>query len=208
MHAREGRIALRWAVEEMEKRKALFAKLGVFDIESYNARNQDQSIRDASPKKSKIGSKEFVVPEQLPYLVIVMDAFEDMVSADRLDNSREIELAAERLASCSPNLGVHLIISTQSANKGRISSVLKAAIQSRVSFFVSSPDESSSIFGERGAENLSWPGEFFFRNRKSSGLNRAHAALVSGEEICRLVDFASSQDIRPGKLLINHELYR
>ncbi len=192
--------ALRWAVCEMDKRYAIFAKTGVRNIGAFNARPESNSQRDSAEERiarmmtaQDRRQSKLKIPNRLPYIVIIIDDFENLLFDAYLEIRDEIVGMVERIARIGHKAGVHLLLSGLSARVAVLSGTLKASIPSRISFSLSSQKESFLMLDESGAENLGGPGNFIYRTSPASVSITAHAALVSDGEVNRMVQHAATQ---------------
>jgi S-DNA-T family DNA segregation ATPase FtsK/SpoIIIE len=193
-------IALDWAVQEMEKRYERLADLGVRDIRGYNrrvknlteqARKDQRAGKEESAALSKLGVDAEGNPKHtpLPYLVVVIDEFADLM----MTASKEVEQAVARLAQKARAAGVHMILATQRPSTDVITGMIKANFPARIALRVTSNTDSRVILGSNGAENLLGNGDMLIMPPGSSDLERVHGAFVSDEEIEKIVDFVSDQ---------------
>lgn len=162
--------ALRWGVNEMERRYQLFADNHVREITAYN-------------KKDDV--------EKIPYIVIIIDELADLMMVAKVD----VEEAILRLAQKARACGIHLILATQRPSVDVITGIVKANIPSRVAFAVSSQTDSRTILDGSGAEKLLGKGDMLF---KPVGVNtpmRVQGAFVTDEELSKIVDFVKQQGI-------------
>lgn len=165
--------ALAWAVEEMESRYKLFAKAGLRNIEAYNLK------RDKGED----------LPDQLPYIVIIIDELADLM----LIASKEIEGYIARLAQLSRAVGIHMILATQRPSVDVITGVIKANFPARISFKVASKVDSRTVLDMSGADKLLGKGDMLFIPPGESKPIRAQGSLVSDEEIERVVNYIKGQ---------------
>lgn len=170
-HPKKAAAALKWAVSEMEKRYALFARSGVRDIARFNERAIEKGI------------------ERMPYLLLVIDELADLMMVARAD----VEDAICRLAQMARAAGMHLVIGTQRPSTDVITGLIKANIPSRLSFTVSSATDSRVILDMSGAEKLLGQGDMLFLPVGQSKARRVQGAFVSNREIEKIVDHVSSQ---------------
>ncbi|MCI6610318.1 MAG: DNA translocase FtsK [Ezakiella sp.] len=166
--AKKASGALQWAVTEMEKRYALFAKNNVRDINSFNAKAEmDNSI------------------EKLKEIVIIIDELADLM----LVSGKEVEESISRLAQMARAAGMYLIVATQRPSVDVITGTIKANIPSRISFAVSSQIDSRTILDMTGAEKLLGKGDMLFLHRSESNPVRIQGPFVSDKEIEKIVEF-------------------
>jgi S-DNA-T family DNA segregation ATPase FtsK/SpoIIIE len=161
--------ALKWSVEEMEKRYSVLAKEQVRDIKSYNKK------------------KGFAA---MPYIVIVIDEMADMMMTG---NRNETETAIVRLAQKARAVGIHLILATQRPSVNVITGIIKANIPGRVGMSVTSSTDSRVILDRIGAESLMGHGDLLYKAPDKTKASRLQGAFVDQEEVIRIVDFLKSQ---------------
>ncbi len=192
--------ALRWAVEEMERRYELLARVGTRNIQSYNQRVErlaaggpgdhgaDEEGSETAPSEAlDLGTGEDL--RRLPYIVIVLDEFADLMMVA----SKEVETAVARLAQKARAAGIHLIMATQRPSKEVITGLIKANFTCRISFRVSSKIDSRIILDQNGAEALLGYGDMLFLRPGTSVLTRVHGPYVSEEEVQRVVTYLKAQ---------------
>jgi S-DNA-T family DNA segregation ATPase FtsK/SpoIIIE len=160
-------LALRWAVEEMERRYQLLYEQGVRHINQYN--------KKAEPK--------------LPFIVIMVDELADLMMVA----SREVEGCIQRLAQMARAAGIHLMLATQRPSTDVITGVIKANFPARISFQVASRHDSATVINQPGAENLLGAGDMLILPPGSATPQRVHGAFVSEAEIQRIVDHLKQQ---------------
>lgn len=160
--------ALRWAVQDMERRYSLFAAAGVRDIGRYNEVNPE---------------------EKLPYIVIIIDELADLMMVAPVD----VEDAICRLAQMARASGIHLVIATQRPSVDVITGTIKANIPSRISFAVTSQIDSRTILDMAGAEKLLGRGDMLYFPTGTSKPTRIQGAFVSENEVEAIVKFLSQQ---------------
>ena len=174
-------IALLWAVEEMERRYTILSKLEVRSIDNFNAKIKDTSpeqLSDISHLYEGMGDAGY----ELPYLVIVIDEFADLVL---VKNGKTIENNICRLAAKARACGIHLIIATQRPSVDVITGLIKANFPTRVSFRVTAGQDSRTILNSIGAENLLGRGDMLYKH--GIEMRRLHAAYVSDEQISQVM---------------------
>ncbi len=183
-------LALRWAVEEMERRYALLSETGVRGIDSYN-----KKVRAAAERGEKIvlqpkkDGDEAKVLEPLPYLVVIVDELADLMMVA----SRDVEASIMRLAQMARAAGIHLILATQRPSVDVITGVIKANFPTRIAFQVASKHDSRTIIDANGAEHLLGRGDMLHLSPGVGGIRRVHGAFVCDEEIQRTVGFWKEQ---------------
>ncbi len=179
---KEATKALRWAVEEMERRYMLLSDRGVRNINTYNRK----ILKDQ--KKGKLDNTH-VTDKPLPYIILVIDELADLM----IVSSREVEEAITRLAQMARAAGIHLIIATQRPSVNVLTGIIKANFPARISFQVSSKVDSRTILDTMGAENLLGEGDMLFLPPGVANLERIHGAYVSEEEVKNVADFLRNQ---------------
>ncbi len=201
-------LALRWVIDEMEKRYKIFAQAGVRNITSFNGRPAKKTQKEldegsasillASEEKEQAGSSlhlkvpredELVIPIRMPYIVIIIDELADLMQTAPAD----VESAIARITQMARAAGIHLIVATQTPRADVITGVIKANIPSRIAFQVASKIDSRVILDENGADRLLGQGDMLYLPPSTSRLIRAQGVLVTDEEIHRLVEFVSAQ---------------
>jgi len=161
-----------WAVREMEHRYELLQEARVRDISSFN-------------EKAELDPEL----EKLPYIVIIVDEFADLI----LTSGKDIEVPITRLAQMARAVGIHLILATQRPSIKVITGIIKANFSARVAFQVSSRVDSRVILDQIGAERLLGSGDMLFLPPGKALTERIHGAYVSDQEIARVCDFLAMQ---------------
>lgn len=184
--AKKVALGLRWAINEMEKRYKLFAKVGVRNIDGYNTRER---VEQADLFGEEHETQESDPPATLPYIVIVIDELADLMLVDQA----EIENSVARLAQLSRAVGIHMILSTQRPSVNVITGTIKANFPARIAFQVAQKVDSRTILDAVGAEKLLGRGDMLFLPPGASKLVRAQGALTSDEEIKKITDFIKEQ---------------
>ncbi len=192
-------VALKWVVGEMEKRYRCMQKIGVRNIESFNAR-VTESLAAGAPLTRTVQTgfdaetgapaieEELIADKPLPFIVVVVDEMADLM----LVAGRDIEGAIQRLAQMARAAGIHLIMATQRPSVDVITGTIKANFPCRVSFHVTSKIDSRTIIGDQGAEKLLGKGDMLFM-RGGGRVTRIHGPFVSDEEVREVVDFLREQ---------------
>ncbi|CAO3405641.1 DNA translocase FtsK [Azospirillum largimobile] len=189
-------VALRWAVREMESRYEAMSKLGVRNIEGYNARMAEMiAAGEKMPRRSPApGEPENVFdltpqePTPLPYIVVIVDEMADLM----LVAGKEIEAAIQRLAQMARAAGIHLIMATQRPSVDVITGTIKANFPTRISFQVTSKIDSRTILGEAGAEQLLGQGDMLYM-QGGGRITRVHGPFVSDSEVEEIVQYVKAQ---------------
>jgi S-DNA-T family DNA segregation ATPase FtsK/SpoIIIE len=183
---------LRWCVGEMERRYRLMAKMGVRNLAGFNdkieeARKQGKPILDPLWNAEENG-EPFGTPapelEPLPYIVVVIDEFADMM----MIVGKKVEELIARIAQKARAAGIHLILATQRPSVDVITGLIKANIPTRIAFQVSSRIDSRTILDQSGAEHLLGWGDMLYLPAGTSLPNRVHGAFVSDDEVHRVVE--------------------
>lgn len=188
-------IGLRWAINEMEKRYKLFAKVGVRNIKSYNSRpivKQTELFEGAAGEGGGEGEGEKrndEPPDRLPYIVIVVDELADLMLVAQAD----IETGIARLAQLSRAVGIHMILATQRPSVNVITGTIKANFPARISFQVAQKVDSRTILDANGADKLLGKGDMLFLPPGSSKLIRAQGTMTTDGELRKIVDFIKKQ---------------
>jgi DNA segregation ATPase FtsK/SpoIIIE, S-DNA-T family len=179
---KEATRALKWAVEEMEKRYMLLSDRGVRNIEAYNRK----IVKDKKPATQDPSQG---VDKNLPYIVVVIDELADLM----MTSSRDVEEAITRLAQMARAAGIHLIIATQRPSVDVLTGIIKANFPARISFQVSSRVDSRTILDGIGAENLLGQGDMLFLPPGVGRIVRIHGAFISEEEVKKVADYLKAQ---------------
>ncbi len=180
-------LALRWAINEMEKRYKLFAKVGVRNIAGFNNRpiaTQEHLFGD--PEAENPANE---IPAKLPYIVVIVDELADLMLAAQA----EVENCIARLAQLSRAVGIHMILSTQRPSVNVITGTIKANFPARIAFQVAQKTDSRTILDTVGAEKLLGRGDMLFQPPGTSKIVRAQGAMTSDNEIHNIVDFIKKQ---------------
>ena len=207
-------LALRWAVDEMERRYQLFADAGARNLSTYNARVDkvlagEMSVATFAPKRAgKVraldadgtellldpvdGEKndaEDWRPERLPSIVLVVDEFADLMMVA----AKDVEAAIARLAQKARAAGIHVLLATQRPSVDVITGMIKANFPSRIGYKVSQREDSKTILGRTGAEHLLGMGDMLCLMPGTNDLKRVHSAYISEDEVKAVCDFLRAQ---------------
>jgi S-DNA-T family DNA segregation ATPase FtsK/SpoIIIE len=192
-------VALKWAVREMEERYKRMSKLGVRNIDGYNARIAEARTRGDTLTRTvhtgydrttgeAIYEKEELELEPLPYVVVVVDEMADLMMVA----GKDIEGAIQRLAQMARAAGIHVILATQRPSVDVITGTIKANFPTRISFQVTSKIDSRTILGEQGAEQLLGQGDMLYM-AGGGRISRVHGPFVSDEEVEKVVRHLKTQ---------------
>lgn len=199
--------ALKWLLNEMERRYQLFASIGVRNIAGFHAYLKKEAVREAEEIAAQAAEPneadgnlpeavapeievprdydEIEVPKTLPYIVCIIDELADLMMVA----PAEIETGIARLAQLARAAGIHLILATQRPSVNVITGIIKANLPSRISFKVASKVDSRTILDGMGADQLIGRGDMLFLPPGSARLLRSQGAFVSDDEITALVEF-------------------
>ncbi len=205
---KQAATALKWAVDEMERRYQIFADAGTKNIATYNAwvgrvargeaKNPNQRVvvgKDHNGLPDEVpaekGSDEGFVPlpEKLPWIVIVVDEFADLM----MQQGKEVESAVARLAQKARAAGMHVILATQRPSTDVITGTIKANFPTRIAYRVSQRVDSRTILDEQGAEHLLGMGDMLIRLNGTGETKRVQCPWVSEEEVQRVTDCLRAQ---------------
>ncbi|MBU2591288.1 MAG: DNA translocase FtsK 4TM domain-containing protein [Nitrospinae bacterium] len=193
-HPKKAANALRWAVEEMERRYQLIASLGMRNIDGYNRVVTDKKAvaqlekgKDAENEEGNVTQETY---KKLPYIVVVIDELADLMMVA----SKDVEDALIRLAQMARASGIHLLVATQRPSVDVLTGLIKANFPARISYQVTSRVDSRTILDSIGAERLLGKGDMLFMPPGTSRLQRIHGAYISEEEVKRLVEYIKKQE--------------
>ena len=220
-------LALRWVVQEMEKRYKIFAQENVKNIHAFNRRAPNKPKTEAEPElplfdgnkeRLEVGSEGFAVevdeeiavpreeeleiPDKLSYIVVVIDELADLM----LTAPADVENAIARITQMARAAGIHCIVATQRPSVKVITGVIKANIPSRIAFQVASKIDSRVILDEMGAEKLLGKGDMLYQPPGAPKPIRAQGPLVEDHEIQQIVDFIAEQGKPSYELEIHKQL--
>ncbi|MBU0678782.1 MAG: DNA translocase FtsK [Verrucomicrobia bacterium] len=182
-------LGLRWAINEMEWRYKIFAKVGVRNIRAFNSRpvvTQTDMFSEDIDEEEEAKNR---IPERLPYIVIVVDELADLMMVAQA----EVENAIARLAQLSRAVGIHMILATQRPSVNVITGTIKANFPARIGFQVAQKVDSRTILDASGADKLLGKGDMLFLPPGSSKLIRAQGTLTTDQEITRIVAHVKQQ---------------
>ena len=196
---RKAVVALKWAVREMEERYKKMSKLGVRNVEGYNARLAEakgkgeklsRTVHTGYDKETgeAIYEAEELDLEPLPFIVVIVDEMADLMMVA----GKDIEGAVQRLAQMARAAGLHVILATQRPSVDVITGTIKANFPTRISFQVTSKIDSRTILGEQGAEQLLGQGDMLYM-AGGGRISRVHGPFVSDEEVEKVVRHLKSQ---------------
>jgi len=206
-------LALRWVVNEMEKRYQIFARVNVRNISSFNSRPKDKPLAPSEPELPLVSKREkvepgadgfavevdeqivvprdedIIIPEKLSYIVVIIDELADLMLVAPAD----VEMAIARITQMARAAGIHCIVATQRPSVDVITGVIKANIPARIAFQVAAKVDSRTILDAMGADKLLGKGDMLYLPPGSGKLIRAQGALITDHEIQSIVDFIAKQ---------------
>jgi S-DNA-T family DNA segregation ATPase FtsK/SpoIIIE len=221
-------LALRWVVNEMEKRYQIFAKVGVRNIKSFNDRPKNKPEPKREPElpltvtKEKVEAgqegfaveldeeivvprdEEIVIPEKLSYIVVIIDELADLMLVAPAD----VEMAIARITQMARAAGIHCIVATQRPSVDVITGVIKANIPARIAFQVAAKVDSRTILDAMGADKLLGKGDMLYLPPGSAKLIRAQGVLITDQEIQNIVDFIAQQGKPSYEMEIHQQLQK
>ncbi len=221
---KKANLALRWAVDEMERRYQLLSEMRVRDIATYNkkqaklqAKYEADRLEAAAEEARRIAEEDddeevevteerqmnlpaiAEPPKHLPYIVIIIDEFADLMMCA----PKEVETSVARIAQKARAAGIHLILATQRPSVNVITGLIKANFPSRAAFHVTAKVDSRTILDQGGAERLLGAGDMLFSDRGAAP-RRVHGCFIGEEEIGGVVDFLKEQ----GRPVYNLEILK
>lgn len=185
-------LALRWTVEEMERRYRLIAKVGMRDADGFNqklAAVGQEKIMELLQESGDPALADVSNCEPMPRLVIIIDELADLMMTAKAD----VETNICRIAQKARAAGIHLVLATQRPSTDVVTGLIKANLQSRISFRLASKVDSRVIFESMGAEKLVGSGDMLFMPPGESKLLRMHGAFIGEREIEQVTDFWREQ---------------
>ena len=219
-------LALRWVVNEMEKRYQIFARVAVRNIKSFNDRPKNKPLPVQEPELPLLAKKEklepgadgfavevdeqivvpreddIIIPEKLSYIVVIIDELADLMLVAPAD----VEMCIARITQMARAAGIHCIVATQRPSVDVITGVIKANIPARIAFQVASRVDSRTILDAMGADKLLGKGDMLYLPPGSAKLNRAQGALITDQELQSIVDFIAKQGKPSYEMEIHQQL--
>ena len=186
---KKAEAVLAWAVDKMEERYDLLARVGVRHLDSYNKLGKPEVLERLGLKEADPDAA--AIPDRMPFIVIIADEMADLM----MTSGKEVEAHIIRLAQKSRAVGIHLVLATQKPTVDVITGLIKSNLPARISFQVASKMDSRVVLDEGGAERLLGSGDMLYLAPSTSYLTRAQGTYVSDEEINAVIDFFS--DVEP-----------
>ena len=180
-------LALRWVVNEMEKRYQIFMRVGVRNLRSFNSRPKSKPLSEQETELPRV--EDIIIPEKLSYVVVIVENLERLMQTATAD----METAIARITQMARPTGIHLVLATRPASKKTLSESTLAEIPARIAFRCESRIDSRSIVGTARAEKLLGNGDMLYLPPGSANLNRAQGALVTDREVQDTVGFIATQ---------------
>ncbi|MFM7243734.1 MAG: DNA translocase FtsK 4TM domain-containing protein, partial [Planctomycetaceae bacterium] len=187
---------LAWAVEKMEQRYALLAKVGVRHLTQYNALGRDELLKRIKPETEEEAA---AIPTTMPFIVMIADEIADMM----MTAGKEIEAHIIRLAQKSRAVGIHLILATQKPTVDVITGLIKSNLPARIAFQVASRTDSRVVLDEMGAERLLGNGDMLFLSPGTSQILRGQGTFLSDDEIGRVMAAIGTSEPQYAAELVN-----
>jgi len=187
---------LAWAVEKMEERYALLAKVGVRHLTQYNALGREEILKRMGPETDEEAA---AIPSTMPFIVMIADEIADMM----MTAGKEIEQHIIRLAQKSRAVGIHLILATQKPTVDVITGLIKSNLPARIAFQVASRTDSRVVLDEMGAERLLGNGDMLFLSPGTSQILRGQGTFVSDDEIGRVMAAIGTSEPQYAAELVN-----
>ncbi|MCA3554423.1 DNA translocase FtsK [Aestuariivirga sp.] len=196
---RKAVVALKWAVREMEERYRKMSKVGVRNIDGYNARLKQAAQKGEELHRTvqtgfdpetgePVFEKEAMDLSPMPYIVVIIDEMADLMMVA----GKDIEGAVQRLAQMARAAGIHVAMATQRPSVDVITGTIKANFPTRISFQVTSKIDSRTILGEQGAEQLLGQGDMLYM-AGGGRISRLHGPFVSDDEVEKIVSHIKAQ---------------
>jgi S-DNA-T family DNA segregation ATPase FtsK/SpoIIIE len=187
---------LAWAVEKMEQRYTLLAKVGVRHLTQYNALGREELLKRINPASEEEAA---AIPTTMPFIVMIADEIADMM----MTAGKEIEAHIIRLAQKSRAVGIHLILATQKPTVDVITGLIKSNLPARIAFQVASRTDSRVVLDEMGAERLLGNGDMLFLSPGTSQILRGQGTFLSDEEIGRVMAAIGTTEPQYAAELVN-----
>ena len=187
---------LAWAVEKMEERYALLAKVGVRHLTQYNALGREKLLERIQPETDEEAA---AIPTTMPFIVMIADEIADMM----MTAGKEIEQHIIRLAQKSRAVGIHLILATQKPTVDVITGLIKSNLPARIAFQVASRTDSRVVLDEMGAERLLGNGDMLFLSPGTSQILRGQGTFVSDDEINSVIAAIGTDEPQYAAELVN-----
>ncbi len=184
---KKAEAVLAWAVDKMEERYDLLARVGVRHLDSFNAMTHEEVLRRCGLTADCAEADS--IPEQMPYIVIVADEMADMM----MTSGKDVEGHIIRLAQKSRAVGIHLVLATQKPTVDVITGLIKSNLPARIAFQVASRTDSRVVLDENGADRLLGNGDMLFLVPGTSNLVRAQGTYVSDNEVNCIIDHFGDQ---------------
>ncbi len=180
---KKAEAVLAWAVDKMEERYDLLARVGVRHIDQYNKLGREKvldrlGIDPGEPEAADI-------PDKIPFIVIIADEMADMI----MTSGKDVEGHIIRLAQKSRAVGIHLVLATQKPTVDVITGLIKSNLPARIAFQVASKNDSRVVLDENGAERLLGHGDMLYLAPGTSALTRAQGTYVSDDEVNSVIEF-------------------
>jgi S-DNA-T family DNA segregation ATPase FtsK/SpoIIIE len=187
---------LAWAVDKMEERYALLAKVGVRHLTQYNALGREEILKRMAPETEEEAA---AIPSTMPFIVMIADEIADMM----MTAGKEIEQYIIRLAQKSRAVGIHLILATQKPTVDVITGLIKSNLPARIAFQVASRTDSRVVLDEMGAERLLGNGDMLFLSPGTSQILRGQGTFLSDDEINRVMAAIGTSEPQYAAELVN-----
>ncbi len=185
---KKAEAVLAWAVDKMEERYDLLARVGVRHLDNYNKLGKPEILDRLGLSESDPDAA--AVPDRMPFIVIIADEMADLM----MTSGKEVEAYIIRLAQKSRAVGIHLVLATQKPTVDVITGLIKSNLPARISFQVASKMDSRVVLDEGGAERLLGSGDMLYLAPSTSHLTRAQGTYVSDEEINAIIAFFSDTE--------------
>ena len=187
---------LAWAVDKMEERYTLLAKVGVRHLTQYNALGREEILKRMNPETEEEAA---AIPTTMPFIVMIADEIADMM----MTAGKEIEAHIIRLAQKSRAVGIHLILATQKPTVDVITGLIKSNLPARIAFQVASRTDSRVVLDEMGAERLLGNGDMLFLSPGTSQILRGQGTYLSDDEIGRVMGAIGTSEPQYAAELVN-----